>query len=264
VGRIVGVLAYERTGTGEPLVLLHGTNCSRAIWDPMRDALSAQRDVVAIDLPAHGASPVSALTPAEFAVEIGQLFDALDLSAPAVVGHSVGGWTALELATRGRAGAVLALAPAGLWRTRSPLLTDLTLRATWRLGQLLGDRMEAPLRTRVGRTIGLRSVSARPGRVPAELALSLARDARASRHFPEHFAATRVLRFVGGAAIPATVPVHVVWGDDDRIALAGRSRFTDELPSHAVVETWGGCGHMLMWDRAADTIAAALQTTVRR
>ena len=49
------------------------------------------------------------------------------------MGHSSGGWTALELAKLGCASAVLALAPAGLWRRHSPLPTDAILILNWRL-----------------------------------------------------------------------------------------------------------------------------------
>jgi pimeloyl-ACP methyl ester carboxylesterase len=44
------------------------------------------------------------------------------------------------------------------------------------------------------------------------------------------------------------VPVKVIWGERDRIALAGKSRNLDQLPPQTEVETWPGCGHMLMWD----------------
>lgn len=255
-------IAHTRTGTGEPLVLLHGTNCTHHIWDPLLPALVAERDVVAIDLPAHGGSPPTSFDPPGFAAEIAMLLDELGLTAPAVVGHSVGGWTALELAKLGRAGAVLALAPAGLWRRRSPALTDARLALDWGLGRLLGGLAAGPLRTRGGRAVGLRSISVRPGDVPSDVAVQTARDAAASVHFPAHFRATRRLRFTDGAAISADVPVRVVWAEEDRVALRGRSRFPDELPSHARVEAWPECGHMVMWDRPGSTVTAALATTV--
>jgi pimeloyl-ACP methyl ester carboxylesterase len=50
-------LADDRTGRGEPLVLLHGQGFSRRCWDPIVDSLAAERDVIAVDLPGHGDSP---------------------------------------------------------------------------------------------------------------------------------------------------------------------------------------------------------------
>jgi pimeloyl-ACP methyl ester carboxylesterase len=198
------------------------------------------------------------MAPPGFAREVIGLLDALGWAAPAVVGHSAGGWSALELAKLGRASGVLALAPAGLWARRSPWTTDLGLQLNWRVGRLLGPLGEAPLRTAVGRRLALRSIAAHPERVPADVAVATARTARASRHFPEHFRQTRVLRFAGGAAIAPRVPVKVVWGDRDHVARARTSRHADQLPEHATVETWPDCGHMVMWDRRGDVLREAL------
>ncbi len=204
--------AFEREGAGSPLVLLHGTNSSRGIWVPILPQLTVHRDVIVIDLPGHGESAPTSLTPAGFAQDLSETFDALGLKAPAVVGHSVGGWVALELAKLGRAGAVLALAPAGLWRKHSPWLTDLGLQANWHLGRLLPGAAERSLRSRGGRRVALGSISARPGDVPYDVAVATARAAATSDHFPAHFKQTRVLRFEGGLEISADVPVRIIWG----------------------------------------------------
>lgn len=174
------MLAFDRFGSGEPLVLLHGTNSSRDVWARLMPLLAAQRDVIAFDLPAHGTSPPTSFTPPHFATELATAFAELGLGAPAVVGHSVGGWVALELARREHAAAVLALAPAGLWRRRSPLLTDLGLRVNWRLGQVLGRAAELPLRSSLGRRVSLSSISARPSAVSYEAAVAAALNATAA------------------------------------------------------------------------------------
>ncbi len=210
-----------------------------------------------MDLPAHGGSIRSSVTPPEWARDLAAMMDYLDLESVAVAGHSSGGWTALELAKLGRARAVLALAPAGLWRTRSPLRTDVVLRGGWRTARMLGGCCEAPLRTRAGRRLLLREISRRAADVPSEAAVSMLRTVRSSEHFPEHFAKTRKLRFLGGSSIPASTAVRVVWGAKDRSVPKG-SRRGGQLPLHAEVETWSGCGHMLMWDAPGRVIAAAL------
>jgi pimeloyl-ACP methyl ester carboxylesterase len=80
----------------------------------------------------------------------------------------------------------------------------------------------------------------------------------ASKHFPEHFRRTRQLRFLNGQSIAHEVPVRVVWGDRDQIARARTSRYPDQLPEHAIVETWKDCGHMLTWDAEQRVVDAAL------
>src|ERR1700677_2587896 len=132
------MLVFDQEGSGAPLMLLHGTNSSRSIWKPLLPYLSDKREVFSVDLPAHGQSPPSSFTPPDWAKEVAMLLDQLGLERVAVVGHSSGGWTALELAKLGRTSGVLALTPAGLWRQYSPLITDAILVVNWRLGQILG------------------------------------------------------------------------------------------------------------------------------
>jgi pimeloyl-ACP methyl ester carboxylesterase len=255
----VYMLAFDKEGSGAPLVLLHGTNSSRSIWKPLLPQLCNEREVFSVDLPAHGQSPPSSFTPPDWATEVAMLLDHLGLERVAVVGHSAGGWTALELAKLGRASGVLALTPAGLWRKHSPPITDAILLVNWRLGQILGERIATkPLHTRMGRRISLRQISAQPADVPAEDAVAMVETVLASKHFPEHFRQTRRLRFLDGQQIPSDIPIHVVWGSKDRIARARTSRHTDQLPEHALIETWPDCGHMLTWDAPQQVVDAAL------
>ena len=166
----------------------------------------------------------------------------------------------MELAKLGVVRSVLALAPAGLWRNESPRLTNLMLSLNWRLARAAPALTErALLRARV-RALTLQGVSANPRAVPPERAIAAARDVAATSAFAAHFKATRRLRFEGGGSIE--VPVKVVWGRADRIAPSRKSRHTDELPAHAEIEVWDGCGHMLTWDAPAkvlDAIRASLE-----
>ena len=50
-------LAYDRIGSGPPLVLLHGVGHRRQAWGAVLDRLTPHRDVIAVDLPGHGESP---------------------------------------------------------------------------------------------------------------------------------------------------------------------------------------------------------------
>lgn len=252
------MLGFDRQGHGPPLLLLHGTNSSRSIWKPLLPQLAAEREVISVDLPAHGESEPTSFTPPEWAREVGGLLDELGLEHVAVVGHS-SGWTALELARIGRASGVLALTPAGLWRKHSPPITDAILVVNWHLGRLFGERIATrPLHTGIGRRMALRQISARPADVPVEDAVAMVKTVLASKHFPEHFKQTRRLRFLGAQQIPAEIPIHVVWGEQDQIARARTSRHTDQLPAHATVETWADCGHMPMWDAPRRVVEAAL------
>src|SRR5438067_13267853 len=51
------MLACERHGSGEPLVLVHGVTHRRQAWYPVLDLLTSEREVILVDLPGHGDSP---------------------------------------------------------------------------------------------------------------------------------------------------------------------------------------------------------------
>jgi pimeloyl-ACP methyl ester carboxylesterase len=90
-----------RWGTGDPeLVLLHGGAQNAHTWDTV--ALALGRPLVAIDLPGHGRSdwrPDKAYWPAENARAVAAAVRELAPNAAAVVGMSLGGLTALALAS---------------------------------------------------------------------------------------------------------------------------------------------------------------------
>ncbi len=212
------MLAFDREGSGAPLVLLHGTNSSRSIWKPLLPQLSDQREVLSVDLPAHGQSPPSSFTPPDWAKEVAALLDHLGLEHVAVVGHSSGGWAALELAKLGRASGVLALTPAGLWKKHSPPITDAILAVNWRLAQILGETVVTkPLHTRMGRRMSLRQISAQPADVPAEGVIAMVKTVFASKHFPDTSGKPPTAT-PQPSADPTRRPDLVVWGNNDRIA----------------------------------------------
>lgn len=93
-----------RRGAGAPIVFLHGLGASTTTWDACMEILADRYEVVAVDLPGHGSSPVPE-DPDAFSRDgaLDDLDRVLDgLGAPAVlVGHSLGGYFALaHAATR--------------------------------------------------------------------------------------------------------------------------------------------------------------------
>jgi pimeloyl-ACP methyl ester carboxylesterase len=88
----------DETGAGEPtIVLLHGIGADHAIWDQIVPALAARHRVVRVDLPGHGASsPIGAITVANVARAVDRALEARHVERALLVGHSYGGWVALE------------------------------------------------------------------------------------------------------------------------------------------------------------------------
>lgn len=95
-------LAYDRTGQGEPLVLVHGLGHRRQAWNAVVPRLATERDVITVDLPAMGESPPPAVDDYRTMADmLEKLFGELGIERPHVAGNSLGGLIALELAARG-------------------------------------------------------------------------------------------------------------------------------------------------------------------
>jgi len=96
-------LAYEELGSGTPPVLfVHGWGCDHTFLAPQAAFFGRNHRVVSVDLRGHGASeaPHQDYTMATFAADIAWQCAQLRLERPIVVGHSMGGNVALELAAR--------------------------------------------------------------------------------------------------------------------------------------------------------------------
>ena len=96
-----GRMAFEQAGAGGPaLVFLHGFACDRSFLAPQTAHFSAGHRVVSVDFLGHGQSdtPETEYRLPRFAAEVARLLEHLGLKNVVVVGHSMGGSVALELA----------------------------------------------------------------------------------------------------------------------------------------------------------------------
>lgn len=242
-------MALERDGAGEPLLLIHGTGGSRAVWRPIVDLLTPEREVLLVDLPGHGESdpPPAGVphTPIGYAKLLSDTLDEIGVDTAHVAGNSVGGWTSLELAKLGRARSVVALAPAGLWSKHSPRSSVFKLWTQHKLGPVFAPLTARAMRSELGRTMLLSGTVAKPTRMPADAAIEMAATYAATPTFDAHLAATRRERFRDGEGID--VPVTVAWGEKERL-IPPRARLCDELPAQTRFVELSGCGHVPMWD----------------
>jgi pimeloyl-ACP methyl ester carboxylesterase len=92
-------VAYRRKGHGPATVYLHGGGLTR-MWLPIHERLSQSVDLIAPEHPGFGESPMPEWLDGfdDLVVHYDELFDALDLERVHVVGYSLGGWIAAELA----------------------------------------------------------------------------------------------------------------------------------------------------------------------
>lgn len=96
-------LSYEEIGSGGmPLLFVHGLRCDRKDFSRQIERFGQERRVVAVDLRGHGKSdrPEGDHSVPTFADDLARLCSEIELERPMVVGHSMGGQVALDLAAR--------------------------------------------------------------------------------------------------------------------------------------------------------------------
>jgi len=88
---------YKDSGTGIPVVLLHGYLESSRVWNEFEKKLGREFRVISVDLPGHGLSGVFGETHTmEFMADVlKELLDSLSINKVFLVGHSLGGYVTL-------------------------------------------------------------------------------------------------------------------------------------------------------------------------
>jgi pimeloyl-ACP methyl ester carboxylesterase len=118
-----GKISVLRGGAGEPVVYLHSA-AGEAVHPALED-LADDHDVIVPLFPGFGESEgiegIDGIEDAAF--HLLDVLDALELTAPAVIGLSLGGWLAAELATRSpeRVGKLVLVSPVGLYIEGAPV-----------------------------------------------------------------------------------------------------------------------------------------------
>jgi pimeloyl-ACP methyl ester carboxylesterase len=259
--------ASHRGGDGTPLVLIHGFSDTWQGWMPVLPALKAEHDVLAITLAGHFGG--NAL-PEGTEVSVAALVDAVERDMDAagfetahLVGNSLGGWTAIELAARGRARSVTALAPAGGWE-RDPRIERRLIRLFHRNHR--GAKLVAPYADRFFRRPGVRKLAMRDAvvhgdRIPPAAA---ARMIHGVLGCDIYFPLLSTLTTVGFAEELAAIdcPVRIAWSEHDRIIpMKGYTeRFTRLVPNADTI-VLPGVGHAPMHDDPELVVRTILEVT---
>lgn len=260
----VGRVSTLQAGIGEPVVMIHGLGATKSSFLPTISALSPSFRTIAIDLPGFGdaAKPLRAAYDAPFfARSVVDVLDTLRLPRVHLIGHSLGGRVALEIAMRQpeRLQSVTLMMPSMAWRrTRrwAPYLR--LLRPELGVLQPVPRAIADPLVRHLvpGADTGW-------GAVAVDEFLRGFLDPRGRAAF---YAAARsiYLEAPGGpdgfwARIAGiSTPSLFIWGRDDRLVPAAFARHVhDALPTaqHVTLD----CGHVPQLE-----CPAALHTAMRR
>lgn len=92
-------LHHQISGDGPPIVILHGLFGASSNWRSVGRSLAASFRVIVVDQRNHGQSPhTPTMRYEEMASDVVNLLDTLDVDQAAIIGHSMGGKTAMKLA----------------------------------------------------------------------------------------------------------------------------------------------------------------------
>ncbi|MEU6076623.1 alpha/beta hydrolase [Micromonospora sp. NPDC047074] len=240
----------SRLAEDPQLLLLHAAGLGRASWDAVVERIPGFARTVAIDLPGHGGVPGLAydrdVVP-RLAEYVAERIAVLGLRRPHVVGHSLGGVIALELARRVPVSAVTALCAIGFRAACQASMCVVRTHAVVRVTATMGPRARGRLLARgLVRRLVMGSVSARPAALQAEV-VAADMTSMISSDLPT---LCRYARRYSVRAVEAddTTPVNLVWADQDRVVpLRDAVRARQVLPraQHFVIP---GSGHFVVRD----------------
>jgi len=243
-------------GDGAPLLFLHGAGGVPA-WEGVLPILAREYHVYAPLLPGFGRSTGIDCLDDQFDLFLHgfDVMDALGIERPYVVGESMGGWLAAEMAAlRPRSIGRLALAaPVGLWRDEFPV-ADMFGHMIEELVPLLFHDQNGAAAQRMLALTQLFSDKDDRSEDQTEMLIALARGFRTAAKFlfpiPENGLERRLWRI--------TAPTLVVWGEEDRFIACSYADIFAQKIRDTCVRTIPDAGHLVGLERPEPYAEAVL------
>ena len=259
-------LSSSITGSGEPLLLIHGMGSASTAWKPIRPMLESKFQVITVDMPGHGETPYiegAPMDPNSLAVAVLNEMSELGIENFHLVGNSLGGWVSLEMASTAptRIKSVTALAPAGLWLNPYNVRYPATALARF-LAKTTMKLAPTALHFEPARRLGFWDISPRWQEFSYEICLDAVNAlGKADGYYPA-WDGMLMKRFDG--TIPEQIPVTIIFGDTDRTLPATTCQERSVAPAHAKWIIFPDTGHAPMWDSPHDVVAAIEDTALVR
>jgi pimeloyl-ACP methyl ester carboxylesterase len=258
-------LNHHRAGSGDPLVLIHGIGSRWQMWEPVLARLAQRHEVIAIDLPGFGASPMPPPgTPPgvdSLASLVTEFLSSLGVERPHVAGNSLGGLLALELGRRGVARSATAVSPAGFANRAETMMARSSLRLAVHTSRWLAPRADRLLGPVWARRLALNLFIAHPERVSVTEAADSLQALAGAPWFDATLPTLGAMAIAGRQAI--LVPVTVTWGDKDRLLGPRQARRAARLLPLARVLLLRGCGHVPTYDDPEQVAEVVLEAAAQ-
>jgi pimeloyl-ACP methyl ester carboxylesterase len=238
-----GDVLMRRGGKGPTLLFLHGAG-GAAGSEPFFDKLAERFDLIAPDHPSFGRSPLPPWLEdiSDLAYFYLDLIDELNLKDVHVVGHSMGGWLALEIAIRSQARmkSLTLLSSVGIRLKGNPVANVFIMTPDQLMNSLFADP---------------KIVAAELARVPTseqldEIVTNKTSAARLGWH--PRFFNPRLARWLHRVK----VPTQILWGKEDKIVSPLYADEFKRLIPHASVQLFPGAGHIPYAEKLDDTTSA--------
>ncbi len=243
---------FLTAGAGAPMVLVHGGGSGAVAWSSIIPRLARRFRVIAPDVVGFGATdkPRGPYDRRYFASWLSGFLDALSLGRAALVGHSLGGAIALQLALDhpSRIDRLALVSPAGLgWNLPpAPLFRSVVFQVA--PGETTARRMHT--------TFVENPTTLHDGllRYAAEVC-----RARGGRRPALHGNVKAVIPFRDAQLSRLRVPSLVIWGANDRVFSAERgARAARALPD-ARLRIIEGAGHIPFYDQPDAVVGCLLE-----
>jgi pimeloyl-ACP methyl ester carboxylesterase len=242
-----------RIGSGPPLVLLHGYPDNLQIWCELAPRLARKFEVIAFDWPGLGQSEPwkGGMTPFHLADRLRALLDAWHIDRVHVAGADMGGQPALALAARHpeRVQSITVMNSLVMWDEKTSWEIAILRKFGW--NRLVLGRLPGAVFRRCERTFLPRGQRLTP---------ELRDDLWSCFKRPDVRAA--IIRMCAGyeGSLPRlageyariSVPMHVLWGGDDKHFPPTHAAKLHALVPGSKLEILDRAGHWMMWDRAED------------
>ena len=247
-----------RAGEGEPVVLLHGFTGHWRHWKPVLADLVARYEVIAPTLSGHNGGPaypsgMGLEKVADAGDSLERHLDELGVGTAHLVGNSMGGALALELAKRGRARSVVALSPGGGWELNGREPERIARFFARQMRMVRSTRKQIPrLMLRPGaRKLALRDIMRHGELMSPPDAVDLSLDPLGCTIVDDVLSSLRAGRAHLEDLDQVGAPTLLAWAELDRILpLATCSaRFRREIPN-AEFRVLPRVGHVPMWDNS--------------
>ncbi len=241
-------------GDGPPLLLVHGLSGCWQNWLENIPRFARTHRVIAPDLPGFGASemPREEISIDGYARFLENLCDALSIDAAAVVGNSMGGHIASELAIRSpqRVERLMLVSAAGISAEQAQRDIVMTAgRVIAAMGTRTAARVEAFARRPGLRRIALSFVVRHPDQLSAALAHELMQGSGKPGFLPALEAV--VTHRISERLPQIACPTFVVWGEDDHVIPVRDAKHFQRLIPDCRTVVLPDTGHVAMLERPA-------------